>query len=141
MISVESWPAPAIRLWTLAQRFQKFVVVGIVGLAVNQGLLAVLHGSIGLLIVIASCIAVLASMVVTFIANEFWTWHDRGSGRVISRAMSYVPINIVGLIINTGILYVLYDQHGVHYLIANLIGAGVAAIWNFVLNNMITWRS
>jgi putative flippase GtrA len=27
-----------------------------------------------------------------------------------------------------------------HYLLANLVGAGVAAVWNFLLNNAITWR-
>jgi putative flippase GtrA len=28
-----------------------------------------------------------------------------------------------------------------HYLIANLIGAAIAAVWNFGLNNAITWRT
>jgi putative flippase GtrA len=26
-----------------------------------------------------------------------------------------------------------------HYLVANLFGAGAAAIWNFLLNNHFTW--
>jgi len=141
MISVESWPQSAVRLWTLTQRFQKFVVVGAIGLAVNQGSLSALHGSMAMALQIASPIAVLVSMIVTFFMNEMWTWHDRGTGRVISRARSYLPINVGGLVINGGILYYLHDQFGMHYLIANLIGAGVAAIWNFVLNNMITWRA
>lgn len=141
MISVESWPQSAVRLWTLTQRFQKFIVVGAVGLLVNQGLLSVLHGSMAMVLLIASPIAIFASMIVTFYLNEAWTWHDRGSGRVVSRAMSYIPINIGGLLINWGILFYLTDQFGMHYLLANLIGAGVAAIWNFALNNMITWRA
>ncbi|MGI8484535.1 MAG: GtrA family protein [Thermomicrobiales bacterium] len=141
MISVESWPQSAVRLWTLTQRFQKFIVVGAVGLLVNQGLLSVLHGSVAMVLLIASPIAIFASMIVTFYLNEAWTWHDRGSGRVVSRAMSYIPINIGGLLINWGILFYLTDQFGMHYLLANLIGAGVAAIWNFALNNMITWRA
>lgn len=141
MISVESWPQSAVRLWTLTQRFQKFIVVGAVGLLVNQGLLSVLHGSMAMVLLIASPISIFASMIVTFYLNEAWTWHDRGSGRVVSRAMSYIPINIGGLLINWGILFYLTDQFGMHYLLANLIGAGVAAIWNFALNNMITWRA
>ncbi len=141
MISVESWPQSAVRLWTLTQRFQKFVVVGAIGLLVNQGSLSVLHGSMAMVLLVASPIAILASMVVTFFLNEAWTWHDRGSGRVVSRAMSYIPINLGGLVINWGILYYLTEQFGMHYLVANLIGAGVAAIWNFTLNNFITWRA
>jgi dolichol-phosphate mannosyltransferase len=128
-------------LWTLAQRFQKFVAVGVVGLAANQGGLAVLHDGFTVAVIAASPIAIFASMILTFYLNEAWTWHDRGSGRIISRAMYYVPINVGGLLINWGILYWLHDQFDMHYLIANLFGAGVAAVWNFALNNAITWRA
>jgi dolichol-phosphate mannosyltransferase len=141
MISVESWPQSAVRLWTIAQRFQKFVAVGVVGLAVNQGGLAVLHDGFSVAVVLGSPIAIFLSMIVTFYLNEAWTWHDRGSGRIISRAMYYVPINVGGLLINWAVLFWLHEQFGMHYLIANLFGAGVAAIWNFVLNNAITWRA
>jgi dolichol-phosphate mannosyltransferase len=141
MISVESWPQPAIRIWTLMQRFQKFLVVGAVGFATNQGALFLLHTSFGLAVPVASPIAIFLSMIVTFYLNEVWTWHDRGTGRIISRAQTYVPINIGGLAINWGILAYLHEEATIHYLIANLIGAAVAAVWNFTLNNAITWRS
>lgn len=140
MISVESWPQPAVRVWVLAQRFRRFLTVGAVGLMVNQASLAFLHDMIGIAVVMASPVAILLSMVVTFMLNEHWTWHDRGTGRMMSRAMTYVPINLGGLLINWGILYYLNEEHGVHYLAANLIGAGVAAVWNFSLNHAITWR-
>ena len=140
MISVESWPQPAVRIWVLAQRFRRFLIVGAAGLVVNQASLAFLHDIVGIAVVMASPVAILLSMVVTFMLNEHWTWHDRGTGRVLSRAMTYAPINLGGLMINWGILYYLNEQHGVHYLAANLIGAGAAAIWNFSLNHAITWR-
>jgi putative flippase GtrA len=141
MISVESWPDSAARLWVVAQRFQKFVVVGAFGLVVNQAGLLLLHGLMGIEVRIASPLAILASMAVTFMLNEAWTWHDRGRGRVLQRAMSYVPINLGGLFINWVVLTFLHDSYDMHYLIANLFGAGLAAIWNFALNNAITWRA
>lgn len=140
MISVESWPQPAIKVWTLLQRFQKFLVVGALGFATNQVALFMLHAWMGLSVPLASPFAIGLSMIVTFYLNEMWTWHDRGSGRVLSRARSYVPINIGGLAINWGILTWLHGSMDVHYLLANLVGAAVAAVWNFTLNNAITWR-
>lgn len=140
MISVESWPQPAVKAWTLIQRFQKFLVVGALGFATNQVSLFVLHAWLGLAVPLASPIAITLSMIVTFYLNEIWTWHDRGSGRILSRARTYVPINVGGLAINWGILTWLHSDFGIHYLIANLIGAAVAAVWNFTLNNAITWR-
>ncbi|MEJ7900536.1 MAG: GtrA family protein [Thermomicrobiales bacterium] len=141
MISVESWPDSAVKIWTLTQRFQKFILVGAFGLLVNQLGLAALHGIAGMEVAIASPFAILASMGVTFVLNEAWTWHDRGRGRVLHRAMSYIPINIGGLIINWVVLTFLHDTFDMHYLIANLFGAALAAVWNFALNNAITWRA
>lgn len=141
MTSVESWPQPAIRAWTLMQRFQKFLVVGAIGFATNQLALYALHTFMGISVPVASPIAILLSMIVTFYLNEMWTWHDRGTGRIIGRARTYVPINLGGLAINWGILTFLHGSMDMHYLVANLIGAAIAAIWNFLLNNAITWRS
>lgn len=140
MISTESWPQPAVRAYVLAQRFQKFLVVGSFGLAVNQGLLFIFRHLFELPLWVASPVAIFVSMVATFGLNEMWTWHDRGSGPIMNRLLFYCPINTVGLIINFGVLSYLVQDHDWHYLLANLVGAGFAAVWNFTLNHLITWR-
>lgn len=140
MISSERLPAPVERAWLLAQRFQKFVVVGAVGLAVNQIALVILHSGFDMKLKAASPISIFLSMIVTFTLNEIWTWHDRGSGPLIHRIGLYFPINMVGLLINYIVLQLLVDHTGAHYIVANFIGAGLAAIWNFFVNNSITWR-
>lgn len=141
MMSTESWPRPAVRIWTLAQRFQKFLVVGAIGLTVNQVTL-VLQAELGAVSLrVASPIAILVSMVVTFGLNEIWTWHDRSGGRLLMRAVLYGTINSGGLAINTGVLLFLYHEGGMDYRLANLVGAGIAAVWNFGLNHVITWRA
>lgn len=124
----------------LVQRFQKFLVVGSFGLAVNQGLLFGFGGLLDFRLSIASPLAILISMIVTFALNERWTWHDRGTGPILHRLFMYCPINSVGLVINFGVLSFLVHSHDWHYLIANLVGAGCAAVWNFTLNHLITWR-
>ncbi len=139
MISTETWSESAQRVWALTQRFQKFIVVGAIGLIVNQGLLFLFVGTFGWTLRVSSPVSIIASMVVTFTLNEIWTWNDRGHGRLWSRAVMYGMINSGGLFINAGVLLFLEGQ-GLHYLLANLVGAGLAAIWNFGLNNAITWR-
>ncbi len=139
MISVETWPQPAVRLWTLAQRFQKFLVVGAVGLMVNQIGLFGLHDLVDVAVIAASPVAIFLSMIVTFILNERWTWHDRGNGRILHRGLLYGSINSGGLLINW-LTLVLLHRIGLDYLVANLIGAGIAAVWNFSLNHALTWR-
>ncbi len=140
MTSSERLPEAVARAWRLAQRFQKFLVVGAIGLAVNQLALWIMRGKLDIALYVSSPVAIFLSMIVTFTLNEIWTWHDRGSGPLIHRIGLYFPINMVGLLINYLVLQLLVDHTGVHYLLANLVGAGIAAIWNFLVNNSITWR-
>ncbi len=139
MLSSEGLPRPVVRAATMSRRFQKFLLVGAIGLAVNQGLLFVLVALAELPVATASPLAILLSMVVTFTLNERWTWHDRGSGPLLHRAVLYGSINSGGLLINWFTLVSL-DRMGLNYLVANLIGAGIAAVWNFSLNHALTWR-
>jgi dolichol-phosphate mannosyltransferase len=139
MLSSEGLSRPSVRSASVTRRFQKFLLVGAIGLAVNQIVLFALVALAGATVAVASPIAILLSMFVTFTLNERWTWHDRGSGRILHRAMLYGSINSGGLLINW-ITLVSLDRVGVNYLLANLIGAGIAAVWNFSLNHALTWR-
>ena len=139
MLSTEGFSRPVVRAATVTRRFQKFLLVGAIGLAVNQCALFVLVALVGLPLAAASPVAILLSMVVTFTLNERWTWRDRGHGRLLHRALLYGSINSGGLLINW-VTLVSLDRMGLNYLIANLIGAGIAAVWNFSLNHALTWR-
>jgi dolichol-phosphate mannosyltransferase len=139
MLSSEGLSRPVVRPATITRRFQKFLLVGAIGLAVNQGALFALVDQAGLAVVMASPIAIFLSMIVTFSLNERWTWQDRGHGRILHRALLYGSINSGGLLINW-LTLVSLEQIGLNYLVANLVGAGIAAVWNFSLNHSLTWR-
>ncbi len=141
MLSTDITRRPTVRAWVLAQRFQKFLAVGAIGLVVNQTILFLLAGASDLRLSLASPVAIVTSMAVTFALNEVWTWHDRGGGRIVTRLLLYATVNSGGLAINTGVLLFMTREHAVHYLFANLVGAGIAAVWNFGLNHLITWRA
>ena len=139
MLVREDIPLLVERALPVARRFQKFLVVGAVGLAVNQGLLFLLVSFGDMHVAAASPIAILVSMAVTFLLNELWTWRDRGEGHIVRRISLYGAINSGGLLINWGLLVGLHNV-GLNYLVANLVGAAVAAVWNFSLNHVITWK-
>lgn len=139
MLSSEELPDLVHRAATVVRRFQKFLLVGAIGLVINQSVLFALVGIADRQVASASPVAILTSMAVTFILNEHWTWRDRGEGRVLRRALLYGTINSGGLLINWLILVSL-ERWGMNYLLANLVGAGMAAIWNFGLNHAFTWR-
>ena len=139
MLSSEGLPRPVVQPATITRRFQRFLLVGAIGLGVNQSVLFALVDQVSLAVAMASPIAIFLSMIVTFTLNERWTWHDRGHGRILHRALLYGSINSGGLLINWLMLVSLH-RIGMDYLVANLIGAGIAAVCNFSLNHALTWR-
>lgn len=124
----------------LVSRFAMFLVVGAVGFGVNQGMLYLLVDRDVMDATWASPVAIALSMVVTFVLNAQWTWRDRGPDSPLRRAGLYAAINTGGLLINWGVLVAL-ERAGMHYLWANVVGAGAAAFWNFALNHRVTWAS
>ena len=52
----------------------RFGVVGLSGVIVNQGLLMLLHGTIGAPLLLSSLIAIEVSILTNFLLNHTWTW-------------------------------------------------------------------
>jgi dolichol-phosphate mannosyltransferase len=122
----------------------RFGVVGVSGVVVNQGLLMLLHGSLGLALWAASAIAIEISVVNNFFLNNQWTWrydHQNSLSSWLRKAMQYhVAVGASALIGNLPILMLLVHVFAVDYRIANLIGISVASLLNFVANELWVFR-
>lgn len=125
----------------IAGRIERFLLVGVVGLGVNLAALWLLHGWLAVPLSPAAAVSILLSMVATFVLNELWTWGDRQRRSPLpARVAFYSAINGTGMLINWQLL-LFFHHHGQHYQVANLLGAATAAVWNFLLNNFLTWRT
>ncbi len=120
--------------------FWKFATVGLSGVLVNQGLLFLGHGLAGLPLVLASALAIETAIVWNFHWNDRWAFRDRGRGvpwpRRLGRFNSHC---LFGAAANAGVLWALVALGGVHYLVANLVGIGIAMSWNWALSHRWTW--
>jgi dolichol-phosphate mannosyltransferase len=123
----------------LSLRFIKFALVGTIGVAVNNGMLFLLHGLAGVPLAAASVAAIEAAIVSNFLLNDRWTF-DR-SRPTWGRFLRFNLVSAGGLVVNLGVLTTLVDWVGMHYLIANLVGIAAALAWNFLINVRWTWRS
>lgn len=123
-------------------RFIKFGLVGGSGILINEGLLWLLWGIIGIYLLLSSLISVEISIIWNFIWNEVWTFHDRGESGIkefFKRMGKFNLVSIIGLFLNVTILMFLHLVFGVYPLTANIVGITIAFIWNFVANNLWTW--
>ncbi|MEK7873887.1 MAG: GtrA family protein, partial [Chloroflexota bacterium] len=74
-----------------------------------------------------------------FALNERWTWRDRRSGSICARGGKYQAVNGVGMGLNLLVLFLLTQYAGLHYMVSNLAGAALSALWNFSANHLLTW--
>jgi dolichol-phosphate mannosyltransferase len=113
--------------------------VGCTGVLVNTAVLFALHGVAGLPLLLATPLAVETSILNNFWWNSRWTFASRRTSR-LSSLLRYNATCLAGLVIATVTLQVLVSLAGVHYLAANLVGIGLAAVSNFLLSNGWAWR-
>ena len=68
----------------------RFGVVGLSGVIVNQGLLMLLHGTIGAPLLLSSLIAIEVSILTNFLLNHTWTWRvPLGEPGLLRRVVQY----------------------------------------------------
>lgn len=124
-------------------RFLKFCLVGLSGVGVNEGLLWLLTERAGLQYLWSSAVGIETSIITNFIFNNFFTFRDRRSAGVkptLYRLLKFNLVSLAGLGINLGVLWLFTNTLGIYYLLSNLIGIAVAALWNYALSNWWTWR-
>jgi len=133
--------------WETGQigRFIRFCAVGISGLFVNGGALNFLAEVGGLNYLSVSVLAMEAAIISNFIWNELWTFRDRSSRKPgmenrMKRLLKFNLICATGAILNTVASWTLTYLAGIYLPISNLIGFGVATLWNYGLNSNYTWQ-
>lgn len=128
------------KLFALKGTFLKFAIVGISGIVVNQGLLALQVDVWGVNLKIAGLIAIELSILNNFFLNNLWTWKTRKKHTFAIRLLRYHMVTALSGGVNYLTLLVLTDSAGMHYLTANLIGIGLGMIINFSLNHLWTFQ-
>jgi putative flippase GtrA len=71
--------------------------------------------------------------------NYIWTFSGAKHGKA-KGLVSFMGIGAAGLVITLGIMALLVEFFGVHYLIARIIAAIVTLLWNYILNSLVTFK-
>ena len=120
-------------------KLMKFLVVGGLGTLVNTGVLIVLYHHLHVALITASALATELAICHNFVVNDFWTFGQRGLS--IGRFARFNVVSLGGQGVTVATLWTLVRYTNLHYVVANLIGIGLAVIWNFTLNVHWTWAS
>ena len=97
-------------------KFVKFGLVGVLNTLINWIIFALLN-FIGVYYIVANVIAYVIATANSYIWNSKWVFKYNGENKKETTA-KFVILNLIGLGLNTGILYLLVDMVGLNKLIA-----------------------
>jgi putative flippase GtrA len=125
--------------WPFFWKFLKFGVVGFSGVFVDFSLTYVCKEWIKIPKYIANAIGFSIAASSNYILNRIWTFHSNNP-EMFMEFSQFFAISIIGLGINTLILWILVSKYKKHFYLSKLFAIGVVTIWNFLANYFITFR-
>ncbi len=127
-------------------RFIRYYLVGLMGLGMKFSVLAALIEFARLGYMIATAIAVEATVLHNFVWHLFWTWRERSDGisyySILIRLVRFhIATGAVALASNLILMRLLVDRLGVHYFPSNLIATCAAGLSNFFLSEFFVFAT
>ena len=125
----------------LLGEFQRFLVVGLAGFAVDISVVYGLRGSLG--IYVAGMVAYLAAATGTWVLNRSWTFAGRASVRPFGQWLRYLGANSVGAVLNRGtflLLVWLVPLFAVFPVLAVAAGTIGGMLANFTLSRRLVFQ-
>lgn len=123
-------------------RFVRFIIVGATGAVVNLSILYLLTSG-GVHYLLSGAVAIEAAFLFNFFFNKMWTFDHiefTSVNEVFRALLRDHGVRSIGMGVNLLFLWALTDLFGIYYLFSQVIGAGFAALWNFVGNVFWTWK-
>ena len=122
----------------IVAQFLKFAASGAVGTAIHYGLLIGLREWLSLDAVLASGIGFGCGAVVNYYLAHRIVF--RSTARHQTALPAFMVVALIGLALNTAMMFVLAQRVGIHYLLAQVTATGVVLCWNFAVNRLWTFR-
>jgi dolichol-phosphate mannosyltransferase len=124
----------------LPARFFLFGAVGLSGVGVHFVALSLLFQASAGRFLVSQVLATWVTMTSNFFLNNAFTYADqRLRGRALWRGLAtFYAACSLGALINVAVAAFLFDA-GTDYRVAGVIGAGIAALWNFLTTASLTW--
>ncbi len=122
----------------IVENFIKFCIVGGSGLFVDMGITYALKEWLRLNKYIANASGFAIAATSNFFLNRWWTFQSE-SPDVSIQYLKFVTISLVGLSINTAIIYLLNDRLRWNFYLSKIGAIGVVTLWNFTMNYLFTF--
>jgi len=120
-------------------KFLKFGVVGLSGLLVDFGFTYLFRNILKVNQYISNAIGFTLAASSNYILNRVWTFQSNNP-KVFVEFGEFFIISLIGLGINSLILWIMVSKLKLHFYFSKLIAIGITTIWNFMANLVFTFN-
>lgn len=124
---------------SLFLKFLKFGVVGFSGVFVDFGITYLTKEKLRIPKYIANAIGFSTAATTNYFLNRIWTFKSTNP-EVMVEFTEFFVISMVGLGINTLILWLLVSKFKMNFYVAKIFAIAVVTVWNFFANVLITFN-
>lgn len=121
-------------------KFIKFCAVGGSGLIIDFGLTYMCKEKIRINRYLANTIGFITAATSNYILNRIWTFESLNRN-IVNEYISFIIVSIIGLLINTGTLWILHGKMKYNFYLSKIGAVGVAILWNFFANYQYTFSN
>ncbi|MFA4852530.1 MAG: GtrA family protein [Bacteroidales bacterium] len=120
-------------------KFLKFGIVGASGMIVDFSLTYLFKEIVKIQKYVANAIGFTVAATTNYFLNRIWTFHDTAP-EITVQYIKFFIISLIGLGINTLILYILVNNYKKNFYLSKLFAIGVVMVWNFSINLIFTFK-
>jgi putative flippase GtrA len=117
----------------------KFALVGITGMGLDFGTTWLLKERVKINKFVANACGFSIAVVNNFILNKYWTF-DNQNPIATEQFFKFLVISIVGLGINSLLLFILLKKIKGNFYLVKLAVIGLVFFWNFSANYLYTFK-
>jgi putative flippase GtrA len=122
----------------LVFKFIKFGVVGGSGVIVDFSFTYLFKEIIKVQKYVANAIGFTIAATSNYFLNRWWTFHSTNP-HIAREYGRFLFISIIGLLINTFVIWILNSKLKLNFYLSKLFAIGVVTIWNFFANIAYTF--
>ena len=116
----------------------RFSVTGVLGALVDFGCTWLFKEALKINKFVSNAIGFTLAATLCFFLNKYWTYESQ-SPLAWREYLVFFAVSLVGLAINSLVLFLLADKAKWNFYLSKCFAIGVAAVWNFLANLLITF--
>lgn len=120
-------------------KFIKFGIVGFSGLFIDFGITYLAKEKLNVPKYIANAIGFIMAATSNYFLNRVWTFKSNNP-EVMVEFTEFFIISLVGLGLNTLLLWILVSKFKVNFYFAKVFAIALVTVWNFLANAFITFN-